>query len=123
MNTPISTPRHPVYRLMLLSAALLIFTGRAFAADVVGDAQMQAKALLTGTSGGRPNAVGHPISTPTNGRQRSNTDPQEQARRLILGANNHAGQVGQASAVSARETRVFADASRAARRMILGFGG
>jgi hypothetical protein len=41
-------------RLMLASAGLLLCANGAFAAEVAGDAQMQARDLLSGTVGGRP---------------------------------------------------------------------
>jgi hypothetical protein len=119
MNSSLST-KTLLHRFMLVSAALLIYADNALAANVVGDAQMQARALLTGMSGGRTGTAEHPIATPSGDRQRSDQDPQELARRLILGANHRAGNVK--PAVSALETRDYVGASKAARRMILGLG-
>jgi hypothetical protein len=42
------------HRLMLASAGLLIGANGALPAEVVGDAQMQARDLLSGTVGGQP---------------------------------------------------------------------
>ena len=87
MNSPIPT-QTLIHRLILTSAALLVYADGALAADFVGDAQMQARALLTATSGARPNAVDNRITPPTDGHQISNIDAQEQARQLLSGTSN-----------------------------------
>jgi hypothetical protein len=72
-------------RLMLASAGLLLCANGAFAADVAGDAQMQARDLLSGTVGGRSQVVHASAAVRTDDRQVPYLDPQEQARDLILG--------------------------------------
>jgi len=74
-------------RLMLASAGLLLCANGALAAEVVGDAQMQARALLSGPVGGRPTIADVSSAIPTDDRHVLNLDPQEQARDLILGKN------------------------------------
>jgi hypothetical protein len=119
------------HRLVLISAALLLYVNNALAAEVVGDAQMQARDLLSGTVGGRAKTFGPSNAIPADGHRASNLDPQEQARQLILGKPNVGGdaratvalgsKTTSAPAVSARGKRgVPADAQEAARRMILG---
>jgi hypothetical protein len=123
----------PIRRLMLISAAILIYADGALAADFVGDAQMQAQELLTGTADVRLNAIDRRITTPTNGHQVSSSDPQEQARQILLGTFGLAritsrrisadSKRGTISAVTARDNPVYVDAQESARRMILGIGG
>jgi hypothetical protein len=132
MNSPNST-QTPIHRLMLISAALLVYANGAFAADFVGDAQMHASALLSGTSGSHPNAVDNRITSPTDGHQMSTVDVQEQMRRLLLGTPNLAritsppisvkSKRSQKSAVSVRHSPAYVDAMESARRTILGIGG
>src|SRR5713226_8617467 len=83
-------------RLMLASAGLLLCANGALAAAVVGDAPMQARALLSGTVGGRPKAADISSANPTDERHLLNLDPQEQARYRILG-KNFAGTAHQAA--------------------------
>jgi hypothetical protein len=73
-------------RLILLSAAILFNANTVFAADRVGDAQMQARDLLSGTVGGRAKTVDQSFAISADLHQESYPDPQEQARRMILGA-------------------------------------
>src|SRR5260370_22046097 len=72
---------------MLASAGFLLCANGALAAEVVGDAQMQARDLLSGTVGGRPKIADVSSAVPTDDRHVLNLDPQEQARDLILGKN------------------------------------
>jgi hypothetical protein len=74
-------------RLMLASAGLLLCANGAFAAEVAGDAQMQARDLLSGTVGGEPKFAAASSASPTDVRHAPYLDPQEQARGLILGKN------------------------------------
>src|SRR6202051_2204908 len=74
-------------RLMLASAGVLLCAHGALAAGVVGDAQMQARDLLSGTVGGRAKIADVSSASPTDDRHVLNLDPQEQARDLILGKN------------------------------------
>ena len=101
-------------RLMLASAGFLLCANGALAAEVVGDAQMQARDLLSGTVGGRAKIVDVSPAIPAHGRHAFNLDPQEQARQLILGKPNSAGIAGQ------NIRRVYADGQESARRMLLG---
>jgi hypothetical protein len=72
---------------MLASAGLLLCANGALAAEVVGDAQMQARDLLSGTVGGQSKIADVSSSSPSDDRHALNLDPQEQARELILGKN------------------------------------
>jgi hypothetical protein len=83
---------------MLASAGLLLCANGALAAEVVGDAQMQARDLLSGTVGGRPKFADVSSAIPTDDRHVPNLDPQEQARDLILG-KNYAGTAHQAASL------------------------
>src|SRR5256714_6111897 len=70
--------------LALAGAALVIHIGAATAADSTGDAQQQARELLTGTT------TGHsaPQSAPRDGKvTRPTADAQESARQLLLGTS------------------------------------
>jgi hypothetical protein len=121
------------HRLVLISAAILLHANSVFAAEFVGDAQMQARDLLSGTVGGRANTINASPAIPVDGHQTSILDPQEQARQLILGKPSF-GRVAGSSvsldskrqvtpAVSAQGSgRVYSDAQESARRMILGMG-
>jgi hypothetical protein len=75
----------PGRRLMLASAGLLLCANGAFAAEVAGDSQMQARELLTGTAAGRSPFVHASAAIRSDDRQVPYVDPQEQARDLILG--------------------------------------
>jgi hypothetical protein len=123
-----------IHPLILVSAAFLVCANGALAADFVGDAQMQARALLAATSGVRPHALNYPIATATDSRRRYSGDAQEEAQQLIISTNSRAGQVARSKSayakseditlnVSTRANRVVVDASEAARRMIIGLGG
>jgi len=103
------------------------------AAEDVGDAQVQARDLLSGTVGGRAKVIDESPSISADGHQTSSLDPQEQARQLILGKPNLGRFTGRAtalgpqlnetSAVSTRDDhRTYADPQESARRMILGSG-
>jgi hypothetical protein len=122
-------PSKTLGRLMLISAGFLLHANGALAANFVTDTQMQASDLLSGTVGGRAKIVD--VSTaPGDGRNAFNSDPQEQARRLILGTPNFAGIAGRAGfdsetkvtpAVSVGNIRpTYADGQESARRMLLG---
>jgi hypothetical protein len=72
------------HRLMLASAGLLMGAHGALPAEVVGDAQTQARDLLSGTVGGQPRLADVSSAIPTDDSQVLYVDPQEQARELIL---------------------------------------
>jgi hypothetical protein len=71
-------------RLMLASAGLLIGANGALPAEVVGNAQMQARDLLSGTVGGQPRFADVSSAISTDDSHVLYVDPQEQARELIL---------------------------------------
>jgi hypothetical protein len=117
--------------LVLISAAFLLQANSVFAAGLADDPQTQAQDLLSGTVGGRAKTVNESPANPADGHQTSNLDPQEQARRLILGEPNVGGTNGRAaareqktnttSAVSARSIRgTYGDPQESAQRMLLG---
>jgi hypothetical protein len=115
--------------LALLSAGLLLQSNALFAAEIAGDAQMQARDLLTGTVDGRPRIVDQSPAIPSDGPQASVVDAQEQARRMILG-KPAVGSTANESAADAAPTKkarpeslrgdVYGDPQESARRMILG---
>src|SRR6202022_2145496 len=102
--------------LLLTSAVFLLNANNALGAEAVGDAQMQAKDLLSGTVDGRPRIVESRATASTND-QTSRLDPQEQARQLILGKPNLSVSNG-----GAVDHRAGDDPQESARRMILGYG-
>jgi hypothetical protein len=117
---------------MLASAGLLLCANGALAAEVVGDAQMQARDLLSGTVGGRPQFVDVTSAIPTDDRHVPNLDPQEQARDLILG-KHFAGTAHQAASLDSktdamlvasvqRIRRADIDGQELAQRLLLGNG-
>ena len=120
-------------RLMLISAVTLLHVNGALAAEFVGDAQVQARDLLSGTVGGRAKIVDASPAISARGQQPSNLDPQEQARELISGKRT-LGRVAVrrvavdsktkvSAALPARgNRREYSDAQELARRMILGIG-
>jgi hypothetical protein len=129
MNFPVTT-RRPISHWILITAALLVYADGALAADHVGDPQLQAAALLTGTSAGRPHVDDDSITPHADGHQKSRIDPQEQARELIVGTSDLSrATIPPSSANSKRATQfsvskpVYVDALKFARRMILGLAG
>jgi len=120
------------YGLVLISAAFLLGNG-VLAAEAAGDAQSQARDLLSGTVGGRARVVDASPAVGPDGVREPGLDPQEQARQLILGKPNSdrikepaaalGTQTNATSAVSAGGGhRTYADPQELARRMILGSG-
>jgi len=119
-------------RLMLASAGLLLCANGAFAAESIGDAQMQARDLLSGTVGGEPKFAHVSSANPTDDRPAVYLDPQEQARELILG-ENFAGTAHQAASLDStvnampaasvqNVSRVEFDGQELAQRMLTGKG-
>jgi hypothetical protein len=131
MNSPIPS-KESGYRFVLMAAAILLHANNVLAAEFVGDAQMQARDLLSGTVGGRANTVDASPAISAHGHQTSNLDPQEQARDLILGKRTPGRVAGRrvaldskttvSAVVPARGKRRESDAQELARRMILGIG-
>jgi hypothetical protein len=110
-------------RLALLSVGLLLQTNTLFAAEITTDAQMQARDLLTGTVHGRPRVADPSPAISNGGTQASVVDPQEQARRLILGQPNVGGMADKiASSTESQRGHGYRDPQELARRMILGAG-
>ena len=117
---------------MLASAGLLLCANAALAAEVIGDAQMQARDLLSGTVGGRSTFADVSSAIPTDDRHVLNLDPQEQARDLILGkhfaatadqAANFDSKTDATIVASVQRTdRADIDGQELARRMLLGKG-
>lgn len=105
--------------LLLASVALLFQTGAALAADATADAQAQARELLGGQTPSRtfvPATRAHEAFSPPG------VEPQEQARRLILGASSF-GNTASATLVVQEHGRSSNDAQAMAQRMILGHAG
>jgi hypothetical protein len=71
--------------IVLASAGILLHAHGALAADVTGDAQMQARDLLSGTVAGRSKTAQVAAAISADDTHASNVEPQEQARQLILG--------------------------------------
>ena len=114
--------------LMVISAAILFNANTVLAANRVGDAQTQASDLLSGTVDGRTKTVDKSFAVSAD-HQEPYPDPQEQARRLILGTPAFEGTVGREFLVqlktdlpvSARQNvHAHSDPQDLARRMILG---
>jgi hypothetical protein len=119
--------------LVLVSAAFLLHGNGVLAAEAAGDAQLQARDLLSGTVGGRAKVVDASPAVGADGVGTPGLDPQEQARQLILGKPNSdrikepAAALGtQTNATPAMSAggghRTYADPQELARRMILGSG-
>jgi hypothetical protein len=106
-------------RLMLASAGLLLCANGAFAAEVAGDAQMQAGDLLSGTVGGRPKFADASSAIPTDDPQVPYLDPQEQARYLILG-KKFAGTDPQAASFDSQTDAMPAASLQSIRRVDIG---
>lgn len=127
--TPIMT-KVPVHCLALISAAVLLYANNGLAADSVGDAQMQARDLLAGTVNGRDKAFDASHTNPAGGHRAPEVDPQEQARRLVLGKptvgvvtslRSAAPKTTVSPTVSAGGKRQgYSDPQKSAQRMILG---
>ena len=117
---------------MLASAGLLLCANGALAAEVVGDARMQARDLLSGTVGGRPKFDEVSSAIPTDDGPAPYIDPHEQARDLILGkhfastahlAASLDSTTDEVPAASVqRILRVDFDGQELAQRMLLGKG-
>jgi len=87
--------------LIRLVAVRLGYIRNVRAAEALGDAQMQARDLLSGTVGGRPTIADVSFAIPTDDRHVLNLDPQEQARDLILG-KHFAGTAHQAASLDSK---------------------
>ena len=116
--------------LILISAAILINAKSVLAADRFGDAQMQARDLLSGTVGGKAKIIDKSLAISAD--QKSYPDPQTQARQLVLGKPSF-DVVSRELAVQSktnvplprsarRDGSAHTDPQELARRMILGTG-
>jgi hypothetical protein len=116
---------------VLISAAILLQTNCVRGAELVVDAQTQARDLLSGTVGGTVKTVDTSPANPADGHQTPSLDPQEQARQLILVKPNFGGIAGLSVAFDSRtkvapavpaggKRRGYSDAQELAQRMILG---
>jgi hypothetical protein len=130
MNSPIPL-KTLIYCLIPLSAAILLHPSNSLAAEYVGDAQIQARDLLSGTVGGQSRTADKSLPKSADGDQTSNVDPQDQARQLILGKTNFGKANGRAVALEPKmnatpvlstkgSPRTYPDPQESARRMILG---
>ena len=119
MKSFVPSSNKVVRRLTLASAVLWICVNGALAAEVVGDAQMQARALLSGPVGGRPTIADVSSAIPTDDRHVLNLDPQEQARDLILG-ENFAGTAHQAASLDSKTDAMPAASAQRIRRADIG---
>jgi hypothetical protein len=119
-------------QLFILAAGLLLQAHSVFASDSIGDAQAQARALLDPPVVSRVMSVDGITVTQANGHAASRSDPQEQARALLLGKPEK-GSVPQSAialdstrdgalSISAQDRRGYTDPQESARRMILGPG-
>ena len=112
---------------VLASAGILLHAHGALAADVVGDAQMQARDLLSGTTGGRSRTV-QVAAISADDAHVFNVEPQEQARQLILGKPSGHRAAGRVTGRDLEMTsvrgarRAEADPQDAARRMLRAVG-
>ena len=104
---------------MLASAGLLLCANGALAAEVVGDARMQARDLLSVTVCGRPTLADVSSAIPTDNRHVPNLDPQEQARDLILG-KHFAGTAHQAASLDSETDAMPAPSVQPIRRADIG---
>jgi hypothetical protein len=115
---------------LLLSAAFLLQTGGALVAARAGDAQTQARELVSQTTAGRSAAAESNV-LPDGTTSPAALDPQEQARRVLLGTQSAGGEAEVAAPRYAKSTspagvvgrdhrRAHSDAQEMARRMILG---
>ena len=118
---------------MLASAGLLLCANGALASEVVVDAQMQARDLLSGTVGGQSKIADVSSASPADDRHALNLDPQQQARELILGKHVDGTAHHQAASLDSKTAaipaasvqrirRVDIDGQELADRMLLGLG-
>jgi hypothetical protein len=120
----VSFKRRKSMGLVLASAGVLLHGHGALAADALGDAQMQARDLLSGTIGGRSRAAQVAAAVSADDTQAFKVEPQEQARQLILGKPSGDRIVDRASGSHLEMTsvqrvrRAEVDPQEAARRMV-----
>jgi hypothetical protein len=119
---------------MLISAGILLHATAVPAAELAGDAHMQASDLLGSTVVGRAKVVDAPRAVAAGDQRASYADPQLQARQLIMGGSEVArtadravgfGSDAQVTTVTLTQDigRVDTDGQESARRLLLGAGG
>jgi hypothetical protein len=109
---PINMPKQAV---LLLCAVFLLQAHVVRAVDLQVDAQTQARDLLSGTVGGLARTIDRSSAIAPKGRSSPTLDPQEQARRLILG-NPDFRAVAHPSVASGSRTKLTLSAVPRARR-------
>jgi hypothetical protein len=124
MNTLTST-KTLAHRWVLISAGILLYANGAIAGQPVGDAQQQARDLLSSTANGLAGSIDKLPAVAADGHSRGDLDPQEQARQMILGTAHYGSVAGTAvastPAVPARTNhRTYSDPQERARRLLLG---
>jgi hypothetical protein len=130
ISTPVSNLKR---RLMATFAALTVCANGVLAAEMTDDAQTQARTLLSGRTDQRVHAASHSADVSDFGRKSVTLDPQEQARRLIIGTSSVgitpvdniavAGHMpSNSDALSAGSHSGNIDAQKIARRMLTGQG-
>jgi hypothetical protein len=120
-----SLPKHLIPSLVMASAAFVGSTTGAGAGDLRSDPQEQARQLLAPTNPGRPVALAGSSSVPS-GVAQSVLDPQELARRLLVGAHGSENTTNAAPAVSTVRLDRYTsprDGQALAQWMILGVRG
>jgi hypothetical protein len=127
MNTLTST-KTLAHRWVLISAGILLYANGVLAAQPVGDAQQQARDLLLSTVNGQARTIDKFSAVASDRPQRSNPDPQEQARQMISGMPSRGSvAVGAAASTPAASTRsnhrTYSDPQEMARRLLLGPSG
>lgn len=116
---PINMPRQAV---LLISAAFLLQAHLVRAVGLQVDAQTQARDLLSGTVGGRAKTIDRSPAIAAEGRRTPTVDPQEQARRLILGNPDFRGAADPTvtpAATARGRRRGYSDPQKLAQQMIL----
>lgn len=120
----VSFKRRKSMGLVLASAGILLHGHSALPADALGDAQTQARDLLSGNIGGRSRAAQVAAAVSADDTQAFKVEPQEQARQLILGkpsgdriVDRVIGSHLEMTSVR-RVRRAEADPQEAARRMV-----
>jgi hypothetical protein len=112
------------HRWVLISAGILLCANGAIAGPPAGDAQQQARDLLSGTANGLAGSIDKLPAVVADGHSRGDHDPQEQARQMILGTASYGSVAGTAvastPAVPARTNhRTYSDPQERARRLLL----
>jgi hypothetical protein len=122
MNSTLGSKILATWLLALCTASVAMANG-SLNVDLAYGAQAQARDLLSGTVNGRPKAVSSARDVSGHTMREERLDPQDQARRLILGNPNFpAGASGKSSGgwKCGLSPTICPDGAEAARHMILG---